>query len=487
MVAPLAQDHKQLPKEVSAAGDVENLDEPQVSNAVDEDESSPSTDEKDAQAAFFHTPREHDRRLMRHRGKHVDKSTSRHRQPRESRESWSPSRHDSYHFTDRTHQRSDHHVGPRGDKRGAKDRYHRHFSSHDETRLQRSSRGFVKRGELDEKGKTRYRTEEQSDLRPEGSEHQSVRKTNTFDEQDNVKETVASPNGTCRSAEDTDDVGDERSSTKCQPQDPQRGIRANDANDKNDRGNTTENRDIDQSEQRDAQPTDDLDIVTSVKMAKVDADRDEGAGTRLEAHDDHSTNQSRDCSSDNENVETIELGEGVGHDDTHTRLRVRQKLAMGQVRQQSDLSAPPDVLKGTNQDEEKEFDEEAEIDHALPPSEKQYWGCAHKDHLATSRLHQHISRSDTEAIDLNGGIPTPKEFLKSIPTRPMSSKQREEAEGGSNSTQSRNLDVAILMDVPKSASKGRRRSAADLEWNDGGETPDVSTLTKLHRQRCVGV
>lgn len=483
VIASLTKDHNQSANHAqTAAGGVVLPNEPQVSHKVDEEESSPSTKEKDARAEFFQTPREHDRRLMRHRGEHLDKSTSRHRQRGERRESWSTSRSES-NFTCRKDQQSDHRVGPGDDERGRKDRYHRHLSSHDGTRPQRSSSGFVKRGDLREKGKTRYRTEGQLDLRSSGGEKQSAREADNSDEHDSATETAASPNSTCRSTDDTDDIGDTCSVTKRQLQNCQMGVKASDTKNKNGCGDIVENWDMEQSAQHAVQPSCDLD-TTSVKEAGVDTDGGEGAVARSKADGHCSTNQSRSLSFDNENVETIELCEGARYVDTHTRLGVHQNHAIDQMQQRADFPSPSDVLKGSNQDEEREFDEEVELDLVLPHLELGAWGGPHQENSAT-RLHRHIPGSDTEAMDLNGSIPPPKEFLKNTPPKPMANKQLEEGGGGSNGGQRRILENSSLTDFPKSALKGRRRSAADLEWNDGGETPDVRILTGLQRAADV--
>lgn len=492
IVTPLAKDHNKSPNNAPEADDMVLPDEQEVSHTVDEEDNSPATNENDTRAELFPTPREHDRRSKRNSSKHhLDKGSSTLRHLGERPESCHTPRRDSYRVADRNDQQSDNHIGRGGDERGAKDRYRRRISSYDGTRPQRASNALVKRGEAGEKGKTHYRTERQADLRPKRSGNQSARNANIFYEQDVAPETAASPSSTCSSADDTDDLGNKRNATKRQPQDRQKDVvEANDSIVKNDGVHTATKWDVEQSLQRAAQPTNKLDD-TSVKEAGLDVDRDGGAIVRSivrsEASGDRSTNRSRFFSSDNENVETIELGEDARYDNIHTRQGMQQNHATSQLQQQANRPAPADELKGSNQDEEKESNEEAEIDLALPQLEIGAWEGPHREQLETSRLHRHISGSETEAIGVNGDIPPPKEFLKKASPKSMANKPREDGRGGSNGGQSRIPENSSLMDVPKSASRGRRRSAADLEWNDGGETPDVRILNNLHNHSCKDV
>lgn len=493
IATPLAKDHnKKSSNDAPAAGHVVLSDKPEMSHKVDEEENSPATNEYDTRAELFPTPRKHDRRSKRNSSNHqLDKRNCSHRHPGERPESCHTPRSDAYNIAGRNDQQSDHHLGLGGDERGTKGQYRRRVSLHDGKRPQRASNGRVKRGEASEKGKTRHRTERQTDLRPKRSGNQGARKADKFDEQNSSPETAASPSSTCRSTDETDDLRDKRSATKHQPQDRQRGDgEASDTTNKKDGVSTAENWDVEQSLQRAAQPTDDSD-TTSVKDAGVGTDGDEGAivgsTVRSEANGDHSTNRTRFFPSDNENVETIELGEGARYDDIHIRQDVQQNRATGQAQQQAERPAPADVLKGSNQDEEKESDEEAQIDLVLPQLEIGAWGDPHQEQLAKSRLHRHVSGSDTEGVGVNGGIPPPKEFLKKASPKSMANEPREDEVVGSNGGQNRNLENSSLANVPKSASRARRRSAADLEWNDGGETPDVRILNDLSNQSCKDV
>eukprot|EP00904_Undaria_pinnatifida_P004652 jgi/Undpi1/14188/HiC_scaffold_9.g03837.m1 len=252
-------------------------------------------------------------------------------------------------------------------------------------------------------------------------------------------------------------------------------------------GKKTISRDVERVESRGIQPTGAGDADTAGA-----ADRQfDTVDDKKSSPPDHGCETSvplRAGSSENENVETIELNESVGHDCTAGGLRDRKGM-IGHAQQGIDGAALENELKRSNQHGEREFDEEAENDILVPQLEIVDWEGPRQGQSVTSRLHRHISgENDLEALgSVNAILPPPKEFLAS---RPLKSSPRTQGEveskhkPGGHGMECLELENGLKNGL-KPAKKGRRTSAADVEWSDGAEARDqlrqfddkISTLT----------
>ncbi|CAN0503631.1 unnamed protein product [Ectocarpus sp. 12 AP-2014] len=422
---------------------------PQENHSEDGVESSPSTNESDSQSESFQTARGHDVKRDRN-GRHRGQSAGDHGAPEEPHASWSTPRADSRNVVSKQRRRSDDERGRRGgNERGSKGPCHRRRGEYGDRRLVRSSGRLVHRGNNCDKGSTRRRNEERQGQRSRGSGGESVAKANSHDEEES-SQTSCSPTRNCRNDGDTKDDRDAGATSKsCFT-----GLPAS-AGDEDGHEDVADERDLEPCGQN-ASRLDEGRKPTSVGE-NVGTDSSDIVVVRPpEPQNDEMAKKSRAYySSDNENVEIIELDEGespvVAHD--------------VQARQPEDTPAPANVPRKSNQDEEKEgVDEEADIDLAVPRLEIGDWEGPHQGQSATSRLHRHISRRDTEAVGFSGGVPPPKEFLT-----------HRFAESPSTTDCERNTGSDGL---PKPTTNGRRRSAADLEWNDGGGTPDRPRCTE---------
>ncbi|CAM9452904.1 unnamed protein product [Scytosiphon promiscuus] len=169
-------------------------------------------------------------------------------------------------------------------------------------------------------------------------------------------------------------------------------------------------------------------------------------------------------SADRDSVEIIELRETTCHDNQHTERHVLQR---------SGKSGGADIQERNNQDEEKEFDEEADIDLVVPIEVGAWEVPHHQWQSATSRLHRHISRPGEKNTG-TCNIPPPKEFLANTSLNPLTvptvAGHITEAGQGHDSTSTRSANLGTKCT--------RRRTAADLEWNDEGGTPDRPSRTE---------
>lgn len=442
----LTKDHHESSIDVPAA----DVFTPQMSLTVDGQDSGPSTIENYGPAACFGTPREHDKPSMQNSSQQLDERPEGHREPGERRASWSTTRSDSDHMAGDT-----------------TDGYQKRRSSYGGRSPQRSSSGFVKHGELSRKERMRYRKEKLG-RRHKGSEDQSERNAHIVDEVDIVS--AGSPTSSHRSAGDTADEGDKCSAKQLHPPGRRRGLEAsgtrNNGNGRVEGKGEKEQR----SEPHATKSARDMESdITIEQEREIGTSMDVGGVVQEGPHGDEFTKRSRVYSSDNEIVETIELCEG-------TRCNNAQDHAKNYEQQQAGGRIPTDVGRG-NQDEDTEFDEDAEIDREVPQLEIGTWS-------ATSRLHRHIAQTGTEAGNLNGSIPPPKEFLKQGLLENVVSDQHEVGRANAIGGHNRDTEKTSSADVPKSVSNGRRRSAADLEWSDGGETPDVRLLTDHMLTQC---
>ena len=451
---PLTIDDSPPPIKIPAA---DGLGVTQNCQSVDKHQTySPSTSKNDnARAERFRTPREDDKRSRRHSIQHLE-NTGRYREAGERRTSWESTRPD-----------------PQGEDSGGDEENggliglaevpHRRCSSLGEKGSQQPRSTCTKRRERHEKERTRFRKEgtETPGHRPRKGRVKSAKKTDKTEKGGRVNEKARSPTSY------TDDEGDESSEVNFQPPGHRNGLEPSDSR-KKDRGSAAEEKDIELSEHDTDLPAPGLD-ATNVEDVESGTHGDEGTVVHSGANGDGNTKQSRVYPSDNEQVETIELGEGMRHDNTDITQGVKQNRATDEARQQADGPVPASVVRCHNQEENEDGDEEIDIDIEVPQLELGTVVEGHqRGQSATSRLHRHILRPETEAETFNGSIPPPKEFLKQPSLKPAVTEPREVGRCPGKTSSS---------DIPQSASHGRRRSAADLEWNDGGGTPDVRLLT----------
>lgn len=201
---------------------------------------------------------------------------------------------------------------------------------------------------------------------------------------------------------------------------------------------------------------------------------DDGKKSFRSGHSCATSTPLKACSSDNENVETMELGESVDHKYGTGGIRDRNGT-LGHVLQGINGLALENELKGSNQDEESELDEEEESDVFVPPLELLEWEGPRQGQSATSRLHRHISGNDPDALgSANATLPPPKEFLASRPLQSPARIQGKNEDKNRPDGQRLEPESLHLENGLKSARKGRRTSAADLVWGEGEELRDVS-------------
>ncbi|CAB1098247.1 unnamed protein product [Ectocarpus sp. CCAP 1310/34] len=430
---------------------------PQENHSVDGIESSPSTNESDSQSESFQTARGHETKRGRN-GRHRGQSAGDHQVPEEPHALWSTPRRDSRNVVSKQRHRGDDECGRRGgNERGSKGPCHRRRGEYEDRRLVRSSGRLVHRGNTCDKGSTRRRNEERQGQRSRGRVGESVAKANSHDEEES-SHTSASPTRNCKSGGHTKDDRDAGARSKpCFT-----GLPAS-ASDENGHEDVPDERDLEPCGQYAGRLDEGL-TPTSVEEKVGTNSSDKVVVRPPEPRDDEMTKKSRAFySSDNENVETIELDERENPVVAHNV----------QPRPPDDNPSPASVPRKSNQDEEKEeVDEEADIDLAVPRLEIGDWEGPHQGQSVTSRLHRHISRRDTEAVGFSGGVPPPKEFLTHKLAESPSTSDCERKTGSEG--------------LPKPTT----RSAADLEWNDGGITPDVRTralitCTTRFRMLCV--
>lgn len=124
----------------------------------------------------------------------------------------------------------------------------------------------------------------------------------------------------------------------------------------------------------------------------------------------------------------------------------------------------------SNQGEEREFAEQAEIVMSTPLLELTE-GEPRQGKSITSRLHRHIPHIDGAGGEVDGyEIPAPKEFLANQSDRSRRIARRDHEEN----PQAKETGRCV---VATSLKRGRRRSAADLEWS-GGEAPREASFAE---------
>lgn len=425
---------------------------PEMSATVDEEDSDASTVEDHGRAECFRTPRQHDKDSRRKDSQHQEDNSGGHRVP-------------GYRTTNGDSQKSDDGIGLAGDKGYSKGVYHTRRSSDGVRRPDRSISGITKREDVSHKKRTRCRKEKLGQHSKGGEDQSEINADSSVDEVDIGN--VGSPTRRHSGTDDTDGEGDRCSPMKSEPPGRRRSLEVSGTRNKVN-GTVEEKEEIEQrSELHPINSARARDSDTTIEQERgIAASGGEVVVVQEEAHGGESTKRSRIFSSDNENVETIELSEGIRHNDAqHPAKDCEQQQAGGRT--------PADVRRGSNQDEDKEFDEDAEIDREVPQLEIGNWGIPYSGQSPTSRLHRHISQSSTEAGNLQVSIPPPKEFLTQGSLKPAVSKQHDAGQANANAGQNCHGEKTRSAGVPKSASNGRRRTAADLEWSDGGETPDV--------------
>lgn len=180
-----------------------------------------------------------------------------------------------------------------------------------------------------------------------------------------------------------------------------------------------------------------------------------------------------DCTPDH--VETIDLNESRCHIHMDSTICVTEPgQVLGQAQEEpEDNVAHTDEQTCSNQDEERDRDQSAEIDASNPPVGIITWDGPHQGKSVTSRLHRHISGTEAEAMGFDDPSPPKKELFTKGPLRSASWFHNQKEDGGMCDGRNPVSVVDNCEDVPQSERKGRRRSAADLEWSDGGEPRDV--------------
>lgn len=451
----LTKDHHEAPMDIPAAD---------VSIGPEKD-SRPSTVESHGRAECFRTPREPDSDSRRPRSRHQDESSGDHREPGKRRESWSTQRSAS-HLTGKGGQKSDDCIGLAGNKCDAKDGYHRRRSSDGGRSPQRSCNN---RDEASHEERIHYNRREKLGRRSKASKDQ--RETNADIGDGGDAGIAGSSTRRRRSTADTGDEGDKCRPLRTHPPGKQRDLEVS-----GDVGIEAKEEAEERSELHPTRSASDANSDTTIELERgIGSSEGEGVVVQEEAHGNDLTKRSRVYSSDNENVETIELSAA-------TRSNHAQDHAQDDEQQQAVGRGPTDNRKGSNQDEDREFDEDSEIDRDVPQLEIGAWGTPQPGQSVTSRLHRHISQSSTQAGNLQGVIPPPKEFLTQGSLNLVVSKQREVGRAIAKAGKKRDTEETSSTGASKPAANGRRRTAADLEWSDGGETPDVGLADHVHNQ-----
>ncbi|CAM9406622.1 unnamed protein product, partial [Hapterophycus canaliculatus] len=450
-----ASDQHNLPNEATAADNVFLPVDPQPGQTVDNEEISLSTNENDARSELFGTPLEAATWTKRRDYVHSDIDSGGQQETGEHRASQSTPRGDSYGVRGRNEERDNDdpgQVGLRGD-----------------TRLNYPRDECVKLGSMDKKGRKSFGKEERRGCRALGSETRGAKLADTLGKQHEVLETVGSPTSSRRSAEDTPNGRNTQSPTRVGSRCCIRNFEAS-CNKSNGRENVDNKRETQRSEQRSTRHPDFVRDTTP----KAGSYGDKEVVVLSGAHGNETRKQPTPELSDSEKVETMELRETICTDDEHTRMYGNS--ATGHVQQEVGDSKLPKMLEISNQDEDKELDEQTDIDLVVP-IEVKAWEGSHQWQTATSRLHRHISRSEADASG-TVNLPPPKEFLASTSLEPLVKVPKV---GGAiaKTGQSHGPESTRPGDIATTCTRRRtRRRAADLEWNDGGETPDRPSCTE---------
>ena len=459
--------------------------EPQATTSLDDDESNPSSNEESTRRSpkpgYCH---ERGKPAVRDSGS-SEGGTSGSREPGGRNASWGTSHGDLRRAPGRNALYGDGGDGSAvraGDERSQNDRHQGRRSSEDGDACARVSLNHrVNGADGHEKVRTRDKNASQHG-RHRGAEKRIAKKDDGFGDAGIEYSRTAGGKG----RDGTGLQNNERSMDKRDIQlhvERSRDDMSNDVSgsDGGDRecGKKTISRDVERVESRGIQPTGAGDADTAGA-----ADRQfDTVDDKKSSPPDHGCETSvplRAGSSENENVETIELNESVGHDCTAGGLRDRKGM-IGHAQQGIDGAALENELKRSNQHGERELDEEAENDILVPQLEIVDWEGPRQGQSVTSRLHRHISgKNDLEALgSVNAILPPPKEFLAS---RPLKSSPRTQGEveskhkPGGHGMECLELENGLKNGL-KPAKKGRRTSAADVEWSDGAEARDVSFLS----------
>lgn len=202
--------------------------------------------------------------------------------------------------------------------------------------------------------------------------------------------------------------------------------------------------------------------------------KDNGRKTfQSDTHDEMATNHSGIYSSDVENVEVIELDKHEGYSHVQNRSSRNDLRAVREGHEETGDPVPLDEKKCSNQDEEVDFYMHVDGELPVPPLEILPWEGPRLGKSATSRLHCHISGTNTEAIGFDDPLPPPREFLTNHAINSPAGTHCEENENKTNGQPQESRGNARSDSVTKTAGSGRRRSAADLEWSDGGVRRNV--------------
>ncbi len=403
---------------------------------------SPSTTRDDNERAdCFRTPREDNNWSRRRSNQHLGKNGGGHGEAGERRASWSAAI-------------SGENEGNDG-RTGLVEGPHRSCSSHGGRGQQRSISSCTKRGERHEKERIRSRKEkiEKPGRHPtEGQAHRVI-EADTTEEGDHVKDKAVSPTS------NADDEGDKPIAVTIQPSCRQKSLKESDARKKG-RENVAEEKSVGFSDNEDLP-------ATGFKDFGSGTDGNDRVVVHIEADGDGCTKESRVYCSDNEQVETIELGEDTRHVHADVTIDSKEHRAIDKEQQRADGSILAGMVRWNNQKESEGGHEEIGIE--VPQLELGNEEGHQQGQSATSRLHRHILQPDAEAEKFDCSVPPPKEFLKQPSLKPVGNEPREVGKCP---------EETISVDVPKSVSHRRRRSAADLEWSDKGGTPDVRVVSR---------
>lgn len=188
-------------------------------------------------------------------------------------------------------------------------------------------------------------------------------------------------------------------------------------------------------------------------------------------HDDVTEQQDlHPLGTDDDDESTINLDDGhdVGHEQRQNHERRNEPCIISNEAGQ--LSPHVAESKHSNEDDEGEVTrtEEGDIEMSAPSFELS-WERSRPSGTTAFRLHPHISRAPGEGEGSRHAfvLPPPKEFLSDHPSNSQSSGRC----GQPDSSEAKDIKRGS---VAKSSVKGRRRSAADLEWSDGEQPRQVN-------------
>lgn len=191
------------------------------------------------------------------------------------------------------------------------------------------------------------------------------------------------------------------------------------------------------------------------------------------AHDDLTEQPDLDpVGTDDDDESTINLDDG--HDVGHQQRQSHERRNEPCIDSNEAGGLSPHVAKSrrSNQDDEGEViqTEEGDIERSAPSFELS-WERSRPSGKAAFRLHPHISGASGEGEGSRHArvLPPPKEFLSNHRSDSQFSRRR----GQQDSSEAKDTKLGS---IAKYSVKGRRRSAADLEWSDGEHPRQVNNV-----------